>query len=82
MSRCDFPLPKLFRKSRTGMKRWDVVELKHSVGKWPAGTRGEILVDQGDSKVVDISDEVGRLLALIELPEEELELIERHQEDQ
>jgi hypothetical protein len=73
MFRCDFP--KLFRKSRREIEQWDVVELKHDAGKWPAGTRGEVLVDQRATKVVKVSDELGRPLAAIELPEEELELV-------
>jgi hypothetical protein len=80
MSRCRLPLPKPFRKSRSRIEEWDVVELKHDVGKWTAGTRGEVLTEELGLKVVTVSDDLGRLLAVIALPEEELELIERRQD--
>lgn len=77
MSRCELPFPKLFRRARRGISKLDVVALKRDVGKWTAGTQAEVMVDQDALKVVKISDEQGRLLAVAEVPEEDLELLER-----
>lgn len=53
----------------------DYVELRHDIGKWPAGTRGTALSDHGVSKLIEISDEQGQELDLLEIAEEDLRLI-------
>lgn len=78
MSRCEIPFLKIFPRTLGEISRWDVVELKQDVGRWAAGTRAEVMVDEGALKVVRILDEQRRLLALAEVPEEELELLERY----
>ena len=56
----------------------DCVEFKEDIGKWPAGTRGTALIDHGVSKLVEISDDEGQELDLIEIPEEKLKRIARY----
>jgi hypothetical protein len=52
----------------------DVVELRQAVGKWPAGTSGTVVSDHGGVKLIEISDEEGRMLDLISVPESQLKL--------
>jgi hypothetical protein len=58
----------------------DFVELIDAVGKWPAGTRGTVVSDHGDVKLVEISEDrpPGQMLDLIQVPEAGLTLIARH----
>jgi hypothetical protein len=53
----------------------DVVELRRAIGKWPAGTRGAVVSDHGASKLIEISDERGQMLDLLEVAERDLEFI-------
>lgn len=62
-------------KTTTAISEHDYVEFIREIGKWPAGTRGTALVDHGSSKLVEISDDDGQELDLIEVPEEKLKLI-------
>ena len=57
----------------------DYVELTDQVGKWPAGTRGTAVLDHGDAKLVEVSDDRGPELDMfIVVPEEKLRLIEHY----
>lgn len=56
----------------------DFTELLTGVGKWPAGTRGTVVSDYGDVKQVEISDDRGQMLDLIQVPEPRLKLISKH----
>lgn len=56
----------------------DVVELLKPVGKWPAGTRGAVVSDHGDVKLVEISDDQGQMLDLISVAEPRLKLIAKY----
>jgi hypothetical protein len=56
----------------------DVVELLKPVGKWPAGTRGAVVSDHGDVKLVEIADEQGVMLDLISVAEPRLKLIAKY----
>lgn len=58
----------------------DVVELRDSVGRWPAGTRGTVVSDYGRVKQVEISESEppGAMLDLIQVPEPRLRLIADH----
>lgn len=62
-------------KTKTAIAELDVVEFKQDIGKWPAGTRGTAVIDHGRSKLVEISDDEGQDLDLIEVPEEKLKLV-------
>jgi hypothetical protein len=56
----------------------DVVRLKRSTPRWPAGTRGTVVSDHGLSKLIEISDAWGQMLDLVEVAEEDLELVEKY----
>jgi hypothetical protein len=75
MSSCELPLPKIFRRPHWKIDWLDIVELKRDICKWPAGTRGTVLGDEGRLKVIEISDDEGRPLVFLVVPERELELV-------
>lgn len=56
----------------------DYVELRCTVGRWPAGTRGTAVLDHGKSKLIEVSDERGQMLDLFEVSEADLKLISQH----
>jgi hypothetical protein len=56
----------------------DYVELSCAHGKWPAGTRGTAVSDHGASKLIEISDERGQMLDLLEVSATDLRLISPH----
>lgn len=60
------------------MAKYDEVEFKRDVGRWPAGTRGTVLSPRGKSMAVKISGEEGERLALLLVPEKDLELVAQH----
>jgi len=53
----------------------DVVALTQRVGKWPAGTRGAVVIDFGDDKMVEIANDRGETLDLPVIPVGKLELV-------
>jgi hypothetical protein len=61
--------------ARTKITEHDVVALKRDIGRWPAGTRGTALIDHGPSKLVEISDNRGQELDLLEVADEDLKLL-------
>jgi hypothetical protein len=56
----------------------DYVELSRSVAGWPAGTRGTAVSDYGAWKLVEISDDRGQMIDLIDIAENDLKLISQH----
>ena len=60
------------------IKESDVVELRDPVGRWPAGRVGAVVSDYGDVKLVEIADQRGAMLDLIQVPEPRLRLVARH----
>lgn len=56
----------------------DVIELLDGVGKWGSGTIGAVVSDHGDSKLIEIADDRGIMLDLIEVAEDRLRLIAKH----
>jgi hypothetical protein len=48
------------------------------VGKWPAGTMGAVVIDFGDHKMVEISNDRGETLDLPVVAVEKLELVSKH----
>ncbi len=58
----------------------DYVELLDQVGDWPAGTRGSVVSDYGEVKLVEIADadNFGATLDLIQVAEPRLELVTKH----
>jgi hypothetical protein len=62
----------------TRISEHDYVELLRSVGRWSAGTRGTAVGDYGAWKLIEISDDRGQMLDLIDVAEADLELISQH----
>jgi hypothetical protein len=56
----------------------DYVELRDPVGRWPSARRGAVVSDYGEVKLIEISDERGAMLDLIQVPETGLKLITKH----
>jgi hypothetical protein len=56
----------------------DYIELLDRIGKWGFGTTGTVVSDYGDVKLVEISDDRGVMLDLIQVPEDRLRLITKH----
>lgn len=56
----------------------DVVEMLEAVGRWPAGRIGAVVSDYGDVKLIEIADERGEMLDLVQVPEPRLRLISKH----
>jgi hypothetical protein len=54
---------------------YDVVELKSRIGRWPAGTGGTVIHEQGPWKLVEIANDQGVALDMINVPEKHLNLI-------
>jgi hypothetical protein len=63
---------------KTQITENDYIELARSVESWPAGTRGAAVSDHGASKLIEISDDQGQMLDLIEVDEVDLRLISKH----
>ncbi len=53
----------------------DVVSLLHSHGRWPKGCEGTVVSDHGSSKLLEIADDRGQTLDLIEVPVDQLQLV-------
>ncbi len=53
----------------------DYVELVRPSGKWPAGTKGTAVSDHGAWKLVEVSDDQGVMLDLLDVEQEDLRLI-------
>jgi hypothetical protein len=64
----------------------DVVELTQPVdkveatGQWPAGTRGTVLAEHSEHKLIEISDHdnYGQMLDMVSITEDRLKLISKH----
>lgn len=56
----------------------DVVSFVEAVNKWPAGTRGTVVHDFGEKKMVEISNERGETLDLPVVSVEKLRLESKH----
>ena len=63
---------------KTRISENDYVELSRSLGDWSAGTRGTAVSDYGSWKLIEISDEQGQMLDLVEVAEADLKLISPH----
>ena len=53
----------------------EAIDKDEGTGKWPAGTRGTVVHDFGDHKMVEISNDRGETLDLPVVPVEKLKLI-------
>lgn len=53
----------------------DVVSLLRAHGRWPKGCEGTVVDDNGNFKLIEIANDLGQTLDLIEVPVDQLELI-------
>jgi hypothetical protein len=53
----------------------EAIDKDESTGIWPAGTRGTVISDYGDHKMIDISNDRGETLDMPTVPVAKLELI-------
>ncbi len=58
----------------------EAIDKFESAGKWPAGTRGTVVDDYGDHKMVEILNNLGLTLDLLVVAEEKLKLIAKYKE--
>jgi hypothetical protein len=56
----------------------DVVSFKEAVGQWPPGTEGTVVLDFGDRKMVEISNDAGEALDLPVVPVTKLKLVQKY----
>jgi hypothetical protein len=56
----------------------EAIDKLEGTGKWPAGTEGAVVIDYGDHKMVEVSNDLGEALDFPVVPEEKLELIAMH----
>lgn len=58
------------------MDELDVVELKVSSGRWPAGTAGTVLELLDSAVLIEVSDERGHALDFLTLPLDAVQVVE------
>jgi|HubBroStandDraft_2_1064218.scaffolds.fasta_scaffold383789_2 hypothetical protein len=56
----------------------DTITKAENTGTWPAGTKGAVISDFGDHKMVDIANEQGETLDMPIIAVEKLELVSKH----
>jgi hypothetical protein len=56
----------------------DVVAFKKPIGKWPAGTTGTVVCDEGDCMTIEIVGARGETLGLPDVRVADLELVEKY----
>jgi hypothetical protein len=58
----------------------EAIDKDEGTGKWPAGTRGTVVIDLGDHKMVEISNDRGETLDMPVVPVEKLKLVIKYRE--
>jgi hypothetical protein len=56
----------------------DFVAFIQAVGRWPAGTKGTVVADFGDAKMIEISNAQGETLDLPVVPVDKLKLLVKY----
>jgi hypothetical protein len=56
----------------------EAVEKAESAGMWPAGTKGAVISDFGDHKMIDVANDQGETLDMPVVPVDKLKLIAKH----
>lgn len=56
----------------------DAIELLDPVGRWPAGRIGAVVGDYGAVKLIEIANDRGVMLDLIQVSEDRVRLIAKH----
>jgi hypothetical protein len=54
------------------------VDKVEGAGQWPAGTRGTVVAEHDQHKLIEISDNRGVALDFISQPEDQLKLVSKH----
>ncbi|HEV7483729.1 MAG TPA: hypothetical protein VGO13_11595 [Solirubrobacterales bacterium] len=60
------------------IREFDFVELLDPIDGWPAGTRGAVVDEIGESRQIEIADDRGQMLDLISASESRLKLLSKH----
>jgi hypothetical protein len=76
----------LVKQATQAIHENDVVELTQPVakvqgtGQWPAGTRGTVVAEHGEHKLIEISDDAdyGQMLDMVSVTENRLKLITKY----
>jgi hypothetical protein len=63
---------------RHAIREHDFVQLLDTVGRWPVGTRGTVVSERGEAKLVEIADEQGIALDYVSVQEPRLKLVGKH----
>jgi hypothetical protein len=63
---------------KQAIEEHDVIELLDPIGKWPAGRVGAVVGDYGAVKLIEIADDRGVMLDLIQAAEDRLKLVAKH----
>jgi hypothetical protein len=63
---------------KQAIEEHDAIELLDPIGKWPAGRIGAVVDDYGAIKLVEIADDQGVMLDLIQVADDRLKLIAKH----
>jgi len=64
--------------TKRAIGEYDVIELIDQIGQWPTGRMGAVVSDYGDVKLVEIADDQGIMLDLIQVPEARMRLVAKH----
>ena len=56
----------------------EAIDKNESISTWPAGTRGTVISDYGDHKMIDIANDRGETLDMPVVPVEKLRLVSKH----
>jgi len=56
----------------------EAIDKDEGTGRWPAGTEGTVVIDLGDHKMVEISNDRGETLDMPVVPVEKLKLITKY----
>jgi hypothetical protein len=54
------------------------VDRVEGTGQWPAGTRGTVVAEHDQHKMIEISDDHGTALDFISQTEDQLKLVSKH----
>jgi hypothetical protein len=56
------------------------VDKVEATGQWPAGTRGTVLAEHSEHKLIEISDHdnYGQMLDMVSVTEDRLKLVSKH----
>jgi hypothetical protein len=71
-------LDRAWRLANPGTPPAEAIDKDEGTGRWPAGTRGTVVIDLGDHKMVEISNDRGETPDMPAVPAAKLDLIAKH----